>query len=232
MTGFTAVVPVKRWALAKSRMDGGTRMRESLARAFALDVVSVLGDVPRIEAVVIVTDERELEHFGRRLGASIVPDRALLSADPLNRAVGLGRGHAAAVRPDAPIVVIPADLPAVTAAVIDEALRQLAVWDSAFVPDASGLGTTLLAASSPALLQPAYGPDSARSHAALGAHAVTAVDPRVRRDVDTVHDLQDARALGVGPSTVAALDDLSALSAGSRHVFGAAGSRSAVRHAV
>lgn len=228
MTGWTAVVPVKRWALAKTRMDGGVQMRESLARAFAFDVVAVLSEVVSIEALVIVTDERGLASFGRQLGASIVEDRALLSADPLNRAVGLGRSHAAAIRPHSPIVVVPADLPALTARTMDQALQVLTGWESSFVPDASGVGTTLLAASAPSLLRPAYGPASARLHVAQGAKMIVDVDPRVRRDVDTVQHLQDAEALGLGPRTTAVVEDLLARSGGSRPAATSGAGRTAV----
>lgn len=208
MTGWTAVVPVKRWALAKSRMDGGIEMRASLARAFAFDVLAVLSDVACIENLVIVTDERELKTVGRRLGATIVEDRSLLSVDPLNRAIGLGRSHAAVIRPDAPVVVVPADLPALTPGTVEHALDSLTRWESSFVPDARGTGTTLLAASTPALLRPAYGRGSAQLHAAQGAHLTLNVDPRVRRDVDTVHDLQQAEVLGFGRHTTAVVAEL------------------------
>lgn len=208
MTGWTAVVPAKRWALSKSRMAGGPHVRESLARAFALDVVETLSQVPSIESIIIITDERELAGFGARLGAAVVQDQALLSADPLNRAVRLGRSRAVAMRPHSPIVVVPADLPAITSAVMDQALATLQMPGCAFVPDASSTGTTLLSASEPALLRPSYGPGSARTHLAHGARMVLEVDQRLRRDVDTVAHLQEATALGLGPRTAAVVEDL------------------------
>ncbi|WP_179614998.1 2-phospho-L-lactate guanylyltransferase [Nocardioides marinisabuli] len=214
MTGWTAVVPVKRWALAKTRMVGGAQVREGLARAFALDLIGVLGDVVGIDALIIVTGEPELGFVGRQVGASVVEDRALPSADPLNRAIDLGRSHAAVIRPRSPIVVVPADLPALTAHATDQALHKLAQVRSSFVPDESGAGTTLLAAAEPSLLRPAYGPGSARLHAAQGAQMVVDVDPRVRRDVDTVRDLQEAVALGVGPRVRSIVEGLRASPSG------------------
>lgn len=208
MTGWTAVVPAKRWALSKSRMAGGPQVRESLARAFALDVVETLSQVPSIDTIIIITDERELAGFGARLGAAVVQDHALLSPDPLNRAVRLGRSRAVATRPHAPIVVVPADLPAITTASMEQALAALQMPGCAFVPDASSTGTTLLSASEPGLLRPAYGPGSARTHLADGARMILEVDQRLRRDVDTAEHLQEASALGLLPRTAAVVEDL------------------------
>jgi 2-phospho-L-lactate guanylyltransferase len=127
------------------------------------------------------------------------------------------------MRPRSPIVVVPADLPALTARTIDQALHKLAHGRSSFVPDSSGVGTTLLAAAEPSLRRPAYGPGSARLHAAQGAQMVVYVDPRVRRDVDTVRDLQEAEALGVGPRTASLVEGLLASSSGARAPVGHGG---------
>ena len=74
---------------------------------------------------------------------------------------------------------------------------------AAFVPDAEGTGTVLLAANVPARLFPAFGPGSAARHEAGGAVRLDLDLPSLRRDVDTWEALQQALTLGVGPATAA-----------------------------
>nr|MCW2728108.1 hypothetical protein [Aeromicrobium sp.] len=110
--------------------------------------------------------------------------------------------------PAAPVVVVPGDLPALTADLLDETVEVLAGEERSFVPDASGMGTTLLAAARPALVASAYGDRSALLHSDAGYRPMPHVDVRCRRDVDTAADLAQARHLGVGPHTTAALDQM------------------------
>lgn len=79
----------------------------------------------------------------------------------------------------------------------------------AFLADAPGVGTTLLAADAGAALAPGFGVASRARHLASGAREIglRGVDS-VRQDVDTGADLRAALALGVGPHTAAALDRL------------------------
>jgi 2-phospho-L-lactate guanylyltransferase len=74
----------------------------------------------------------------------------------------------------------------------------------AFLADAAGIGTTLLAAAPGVPLAPAFGGASRDRHLASGAREITlpGVDS-ARRDVDTAADLRVALALGVGPRTAA-----------------------------
>jgi 2-phospho-L-lactate guanylyltransferase len=72
----------------------------------------------------------------------------------------------------------------------------------AFVADATGTGTTLLAAAPGVELAPAYGPRSRQSHLASGAAELPGA-PGLRLDVDTPEDLQAAVRLGLGAATAA-----------------------------
>lgn len=206
MTGWTVILPVKPWALAKSRLELGHDDRTRLARAFCLDVLDVVTTAHSVDRVIVVTAEAELGAIARRAGAAVVADRPLLAGGMLNRAVDAGRRRSQIMSPDAPTVVVPSDLAALTVDVLDDALRVLSSADRSFVPDTSGAGTTLLATTCPALLVSAYGPQSARRHASAGYRPVVDVDIRCRRDVDTAIDLAEARRLGTGHHTAAALE--------------------------
>lgn len=203
--GYTAIIPVKPWALAKSRLDVAPDVRIELARAFALDVLAAVLDATAVERVVVVTAEAELRARLAGAGVTLVLDRPLVVPDSLNEAVSKGRSWAAARRPQAPLVVVPGDLPSLTSEALDEALDLMRGMTRSFVPDASGAGTTLLAANVPGALRAVYGPHSARRHSSAGARAVVDVDPSVRRDVDTTNDLQLARLMGLGPHTTDAV---------------------------
>lgn len=208
MSGYTVIFPVKPWRLGKSRLALEARQRQEVARAFTLDVLDVLTSVDAIGHVLVVSDEGELRSEANRIGATVMSDRPLVSHDPLNDAIRAGARWAVVRRPGAPVVVVPSDLPALTAEALGAALAGAAELDRAFVPDAWSRGTTLLMSQDPTQLVPAYGAHSARRHAAAGYHQLVDVDPRARTDVDTIDQLRAARHLGLGRHSSAAVDRL------------------------
>jgi 2-phospho-L-lactate guanylyltransferase len=207
-SGITAVVPVKPWRLAKSRIDMAPAGRQLLARAFTLDVLDAVLCSPKVHTVVIVTAESELLPMARSMKVQVLADRPLVTRDPLNTAVAIARHWALLRRPQDPIVVVPADLPAMTTDVFIDTTDILARHETAFVTDAIGTGSTLVWATSPDLLWSGYGAQSAARHSAAGMCSPSKLDLRARIDVDTSQDLLNARDLGVGPHTTSALRDL------------------------
>ena len=97
-------------------------------------------------------------------------------------------------------VALTADLPAVRAVDLDDALGLLGPGEAAYVADTDGLGTTLYTAAYDAF-DPHFGPGSALAHDGTGARPIKAALPRLRRDVDDLADLEEALALGVGVRT-------------------------------
>ena len=201
MTGWTAIIPVKPWALAKLRLGVSNDRRVELARAFSLDVLDCVVSTPEVGQVIVVTTEPELQARAQASGAVILNDRPLLSSDPLNDAIRLGRSWALIHAPAEPIVVIPGDLPSLTPGALSAALEAMSGCETAFIADGEGSGTTLLSAATPRFLSPLYGAESGRRHFESGCHPIAGVDPRVRRDVDTVFDFSCARELGIGEET-------------------------------
>lgn len=201
----TVVVPVKPWRLAKSRLAMSPDARATLARAFASDVLETVSMSRHVGAIVVVTAEQEL-HADRSSRVTVLVDRPMLSPDGLNPAIDTARRWAVPRRQASPFVVVPADLPALTVESFDHALLEMRHHEAAFVPDLAGTGTTLTWGRSPDL-RTRYGPGSAVSHMRSGMRAVMNVDSRVRCDVDTSADLTEARYLGVGRSTLAALGE-------------------------
>lgn len=201
-TTWTAVIPVKAWATAKTRLEVPELARAEFARAIALDTLDIVVASRLIGRIVIVSPERELSEIVTSVPSAVVLDAPPgESTDQLNDAIRLARDWAVSHAPTSPIVVIPADLPALTTANLDEALHRLAWFDRTHVPDHRGKGTTLSATARPDLLTPHYGPASERVHAAAGSIPIVDVDPGVRLDVDNLEDLAYATSLGLGART-------------------------------
>jgi 2-phospho-L-lactate/phosphoenolpyruvate guanylyltransferase len=195
------VVPVKRLALAKSRLYAAGRPQPehaALALALARDTVAAAAAAPSVVRVVVVTDDSEATAAVRDLGALVVPDEPDAG---LNPALAYGASAAAALAPNDGVALLSADLPALRPAELDAALAAAAAYPRSFVPDAAGSGTTLLAAAPGVPVRPGFGDGSAAGHSASGAVELVGSWPSVRRDVDTPADLAAAAALGLGPAT-------------------------------
>lgn len=196
---WTLVIPVKRTAIAKSRLATAyPQHRPELARAFAVDTTAAALSSPLVRMVLVVTDDPVVSADITAVGARVVPD---LPGAGLNEALDHGAAVAAAEYPEAGIVALSADLPALRPAELTAALAACTA-ERNFVIDLPGTGTTMLAAAPDVPLDPRFGVGSALAHQASGAVPVelSGIDS-VRRDVDTAADLAHAVQLGVGPST-------------------------------
>jgi 2-phospho-L-lactate guanylyltransferase len=200
-------VPVKRLAVAKSRLGAyGDSARRELALAFAADVVAAALGCSLVEQLLVVTDDDDAARALVALGAQVSPDHPDAG---LNPALAHGAELLRARKPSLGVVTISADLPALSPTDLATVLAAVPQGGRAFVADSAGTGTTLLAASAPALLAPAYGPRSRDRHVASGAVELPGT-PALRRDVDTPADLREAVALGVGARTSALVAGLRA----------------------
>jgi 2-phospho-L-lactate guanylyltransferase len=197
---WSIVVPLKSLDVAKSRMSRlPVRSRQALVVAMASDVRDAVLGCPEVRDVVIVTRDARWQ---RLLGADGLRFVADLPADSLNDALRRGAAACRAARPAGGVAALMADLPALTAAELSVALDLARAASTSFVPDAGGDGTTLFAARSGAPFRPHYGPGSHAGHRAAGAVEIHRPDLHgIRQDVDTVEDLERARALGVGRHT-------------------------------
>lgn len=196
------VVPVKRLALAKTRLSSyGDATRQDLALAFALDVVTAALAADTVEEVLVVTDDNRASEALAGAGATVVRD----SPDAgLNPAIEHGATLLAAALG---VATVSADLPTLRPGDLAEALRAVATGGRGFVVDTAGSGTTLLAAAPGATLSPAYGARSRAVHLASGAVELPAA-ASLRLDVDTPDDLAAALRLGVGAATAAVMQRL------------------------
>jgi 2-phospho-L-lactate guanylyltransferase len=207
MGNWVLVIPVKRLALAKTRLSGfAGRHREALALAFAADTMAAAGSCPEVNGVVVVTDDPAARDLAHSLGDLVVPDEPDAGLNP-----ALVHGAAAALErwPGTRVAALSSDLPALRAGELSAALLAAGNQSLAFVADAAGTGTTLLAAATLSSFVPRFGPGSSLAHRAAGAVELTGTAiPSLRRDVDTEADLDEAELLGLGPRTASVMVQL------------------------
>ncbi len=194
---FGVVVPVKRVALAKSRLQPlGDEVRQELVTAFAVDTVSAILECPVVAEVVVVTDDVPLARGLRDLGVSAVPDG---ESGSLNASLRQGAAELLRRRPSVVPAALCADLPGLDPDELARALSAAATTTPSFVADAAGIGTTLYVAPTLVAFAPRFGPSSRAAHLAQGAEEIgLGTIDSVRRDVDTPGDLRAAAELGLG----------------------------------
>jgi 2-phospho-L-lactate guanylyltransferase len=190
----TIIIPVKRAAIGKSRLRSAGSVTDDLVRAIALDTIAAACTIDA--DVLVVTDDPEVTAEATALGAAVL-------ADPpgagLNEAIRHGEMSVGVRRARAALA---ADLPALRAAELAEALAAAPGTERAFVADHMGIGTTLLWAPVRVPLGPLFGGESARAHSASGAVPLAGDWPSLRLDVDTAADLAAAANIGLGARTV------------------------------
>jgi 2-phospho-L-lactate guanylyltransferase len=194
---WVAVVPVKSLAGAKSRLRGALPgvPHERLVLGLLRDTLAAVLACPGVGGLIVVTNEPRAAELAVGLGARVAPDAPDAGLNP-------AFAHGAALAGAVPVAALTGDLPALRPEELAAGLAAAArVGVRAFVPDASGTGTTLLTAPPGAALGPRFGPGSAAAHATSGATPLVGPWPSLRRDVDTAADLAAAATLGLGAHT-------------------------------
>ena len=210
--GVGAVVALKAGELVKSRLAPLPQpLRRRLAWTMAVDTLHAL--VRAVEVVCVVSDQPALAHRLARAGLGSVVVVAEVRPAGLNEALRTGAEHLRATGLPRVLACV-GDLPALRPGSVATVLAGAAADGRAYVPDATGIGTTMLLAGADVALAPHFQGRSAAAHHSSGATPLTderlgAGVPDARRDVDTDVDLADAAGLGLGPATRALLEPAS-----------------------
>ncbi|HTK44165.1 MAG TPA: 2-phospho-L-lactate guanylyltransferase [Patescibacteria group bacterium] len=195
-----ALVPIRGLETAKTRLgeDLDPEERVELVTNLLRRTLVATRDARRIAGTVVVTMDPDAAGIAKELRAIGLVERApgLNAAIEAARSVAVARGATA-------VLVLPADLPSVSAEAVDELLaaaataagpaRALAVA----VPDRHGLGTNTLLLSPPGAIDPAFGDASRAAHAARAEAAGVSwleLDGPLTLDLDTAADLVAAEA--------------------------------------
>jgi 2-phospho-L-lactate/phosphoenolpyruvate guanylyltransferase len=185
--GACALIPIK------ERVRCKTRLAEALAPAARLDLVRSMltavleaaGNAATVHQVIVISPERDTVPAGIPVladtGESL--NNALVQAHTMVRELGCHE-----------VVVLPADLPMVTSAEIDELVRAGRMGGFAIASDAAGLGTNALCLVSTPSFHFQFGPDSRRLHLQeaqrLGVSPQLVNLPGLEFDVDSPADLE------------------------------------------
>lgn len=208
-SGVGAVVALKAGEFVKSRLSPLPQpLRRRLAWTMAVDTLHAL--VAGVERVCVVSGQPALAHRLGRAGlgeVEVVPEARPAG---LNDALRHGADHLRG-RGVPRVLACVGDLPALRPASLAVVLGAAAAEERAYLPDATGIGTTMLHANDDVALAPHFQGRSAAAHHSSGAVPLTdarlgTAVPDARRDVDTEVDLADAAGLGLGPATAALLD--------------------------
>ena len=198
---FVALVPVKLLALGTSRLTGiDDDLRRDLAFAFALDTLTAALATRAVREVGGVSSDPEMLALAQRLGCAVQPDAGDLNGSLRSAAASLGP-----TRPGTLPFALCADLPALEPDDLEAALAQVGTGSAWFVADHDGVGTTMYAASYVAF-DPRFGVGSRAAHRDSGAVEIDGDLGSLRRDVDSMADLDALADLGLlGAHTAAVL---------------------------
>ncbi len=208
----TAIVPVKRFGAAKSRLadSPAAAMRPDLARAMLTDVLVGLRRSEELDAVIVVTGEPDAGRAARGSGAEWLDDpedRGHSPAAMIGVAAALAAGAGC-------VALLPGDCPLLRAAELDQALAELEAGEVGVIADRHGTGTNGLLLAPPDAIEPSFGPGSCDRHLELAREAGVAARvlavPSLALDLDTASDLLELSAVlqaepDRAPATAAAL---------------------------
>lgn len=211
----TAVLPIKRFGTAKSRLSHtlAPAERAALAEAMLSDVLAALSRAEQLERVIVVSGEQRAVAAAREAGVELIDDPA---DSGHSQAALLGVAAAPAAGAEC-AALLPGDCPLLAADELDAALTTLEPGTAAVVPDRHGSGTNGLLLAPPDAIEPAFGPGSRERHLARAGEAGVAGRiaeiPSLGLDLDTPDDLAALRRAvgadtGRAPATARALAEL------------------------
>ncbi len=189
-TKTIAVLPVKRFASAKSRLGDGldSYARRLLARAMLRDTLAQIADCREVDGLILASAEPEL--------IDIAPGARICARDAdVSHSAAAAAAIALAIDDGATtVVLLPGDCPLVRSVEIDALVRHVRSANIAVsvVPDHTGTGTNALVLTPPSAIAPAFGPGSRARHLQLAADAGVAADTHnvhgLCLDIDTFDD--------------------------------------------
>lgn len=207
---WTVVIPAKALPAAKSRLRDASQDDDEhrrLVEAVRADTVAAARSAAGVARVLVVRDRPEPDGDPMTAPgedpAPVAMHAMVQRTAGLNGALADAANDAARAWPLDGVVALVGDLPALRPDDLAAVLVEAAHHRRAYVADAAGTGTTLLAAVPGTELAPAFGAESAARHAERAVALEAA--PGLRHDVDTAADLRSALRLGVGVATAAVL---------------------------
>ena len=188
---IAAIVPVKTFSLAKTRLGLSSQQKEDLCKIMLEEILHILSISPQIEKTVIVTKEEKAIELGKKYNAIIIPDKEEKS---VNNAVTLADKYLLENKFDASIV-FPQDIPFIKTQDIDFMLNYKVPPNFAIVvPSRRFDGTNALVRMPIDLMITHYDEDSYKIHMNTAKEYTRNVAlvfvKRIMLDVDNMEDLK------------------------------------------
>jgi 2-phospho-L-lactate guanylyltransferase len=165
----TAILPVKRFGAAKSRLAAGIERerRAMLAAAMLEDVLEAIAAARTVERTIVVTAEPRAAELAGAAGAEVLTD----FADEGHSEAALAGIAAAEAQGSDCVVLLPIDCPLLDPRELDRLLTGVPGHYVAVVPDRHGTGTNALVLAPPSAIRPAFGEGSCARHVAAAREA-------------------------------------------------------------
>ena len=188
---IAAIVPVKTFSLAKTRLGLSSQQKEDLCKIMLEEILHILSISPQIEKTIIVTKEEKAIELGKKYNAIIIPDK---EEKNVNNAVALADKYLLENKFDASIV-FPQDIPFIKTQDIDFMLNYKVPPNFAIVvPSRRFDGTNALVRMPIDLMATHYDEDSYKIHMNTAKEYTRNVAlvfvKRIMWDVDNMDDLK------------------------------------------
>jgi len=190
MSGVWALIPVKAPEQAKSRLLSVLQPHECamLSRSMFMDVLHALENAASISDIGVLTDDQDVAALARQLGHHVIEDNSGGNlCDGLDCAARF-----IAEQKASSVLVMPGDIPTVSAANIDELITRHSA-ELSVCPAIRDGGTNALVCTPPDAVQFKFGKNSAQRHLDAGEQAGLKVERLALsaffRDIDLPADL-------------------------------------------
>jgi 2-phospho-L-lactate guanylyltransferase len=187
----TAVVPVKRFGVAKSRLAPGIEpeRKPELIAAMVADVLEAIGAARMVERTIVVSQEPAAAGLAAAAGAELVSN----FEDSSHSAAALAGIAAAEASGANCVALLPGDCPLLDPRELDKMLTGVPDPYVAVIPDRHGSGTNALVLAPPSAIEPSFGEGSRDRHVreARAAGIPYGVEelPSLGLDLDTPADI-------------------------------------------
>jgi 2-phospho-L-lactate guanylyltransferase len=188
---IAAVIPVKTFSSAKTRLQLPTEKVEELCKIMLEEILQVISTSPKIEKIVLVTKEQKAIEMGQKFNTITIIDE---KEEGVNQAVSLADKYLLENNFNASIV-FPQDIPLIKTEDVDFMLRhQLHPNFAIIIPSRKFDGTNALVRMPVDLMKTHYDDNSYRKHMLTAKeHTMNVAMVFVKRimlDVDSQEDLE------------------------------------------
>ena len=188
---IAAIIPVKTFLNAKTRLQLPTEKVEELCKLMLEEILQVLTTSPKIEKVILITKEQKAIEIGEKFNTITIIDK---KEESVNQAVSLADEYLIENNFNAS-VVFPQDIPLIKTQDIDFMLKhQLHPNFAIIVPSRKFDGTNALVRMPTDLMKTHYDDDSYRNHMKIAKEHTMNVAmvfiKRIMLDIDSQEDLK------------------------------------------